>query len=102
MKIVNAGTCEGRESDSGDIVTWRRREGDGAARVDSVDMLSVLLKWGIIWILNPSSLAGGVKAVFVNGVMCPDVSSSCLRGKETWRDGDVKTWGERGSEVFKR
>ena len=42
-----------------------------------MDRLSVLLKCEFLWVLNASSFAGLVKADFVDGLICPDLSAMC-------------------------
>jgi hypothetical protein len=51
--------------------------GRRVARLDSVDTLSVLLKYAFMCVWDSSSFAGGVNAVFDVRIMCPDVSAIC-------------------------
>ena len=58
-----------------------------------------------MWLLNPSSFAEGVKAVFGVPVMCPDVSDICPYKREiatvlAMGDGRRRaTWDRRSPEA---
>jgi hypothetical protein len=62
LELVIAGTCEGKSTKwrEGEwLREWMRFEQGAESRggADGVDVLSVLFKKGILWVLEPSSFA---------------------------------------------
>jgi hypothetical protein len=83
--LVIAGTCEGKvnilegSAFSGFEVGFRIWQKDGmwTGFPGLEEDLSVLFKNAILWVLGPSSFAGGCNPVFGVRVMCPDLSFIC-------------------------